>query len=112
MHRHDRRQIQKLLLSSGKLTGVFPKPGLNPEVAGHLGNPAIDFSHRTSEVLQTKGQLMPYLVRHDLALRILPDVSDLGSVPAVVQQHQIFAVVPDRPVSDPIRHQTFFQMAH
>ena len=75
LHRHDRRQIQELLLPAGQLRDVLVEPGLNAEKGGHLSHPAPDGRRVIPQALQAKGE---FVSSADMALagitsRIPPD---------------------------------------
>ena len=78
LHGHDGGQVEKLLLPAGQIGHVPVKPVLNAEVTGHLRHPQAHGLLVAAQALETEGQLMPDLVRDDLAVRVLHDVANPG----------------------------------
>ena len=88
LHRHDRRQIQELLLPAGQLRDVLVEPGLNAEKGGHLSHPAPDGRRVIPQALQAKGEFVPHLVGDNLVFGVLLHKADSGALLPLIQFFQ------------------------
>ena len=80
LHGHNGRQIEQLLLASGKLGNILVKPMLNAEKAGHFGHSPADGGGVIAQTFQTEGQLVPHLVGDDLVVGILQHKADAAAL--------------------------------
>ena len=78
LHGHNGGQIQQLLLPAGKLCHLPVEPVLDAEEAGHLCHPQTHDALLAAQIFQAEGQLMPYLIRDDLIVRVLHHEADFG----------------------------------
>ena len=78
LHRHDRSQIQQLLLTPGEIGYISVKPILNSKIASHFRNTGTHRLLVTAKAFQAEGQFMPYLICNDLVVGILHHIADFG----------------------------------
>ena len=71
LHRHDRGQIQHLLLPARQLRNVFIKPAFYAEKARHFSRSAADGLTVIAEAFHAESELMPDLVRNYLIIGAL-----------------------------------------
>ena len=92
---HNGCQIQKLLLTTGKLRNRSMKPGLDTKETGHFRHSSPDGGSVHPKALQTEGQLMPDLIGDDLAFGVLHHKTDFCGLGAVIHLSQRLAVEKD-----------------
>ena len=102
LHHHNGSQVQKLLLSAGKLGNIPVKPVLDAEKAGHLRHPAADGGGVAAQALQAEGQLVPHLVGDDLVVRILQHEADAGALLPPGQGLQGLPLKQDAPLPEAV----------
>ena len=95
LHNRDARQIQKLLLTAGKLRRVLPEPRFNAEVSGGFAHAAAYRLRRKSEAFKPERKLMPNLVRYNLTFRALLHKADPGAFRPHVERLLRLTVVHD-----------------
>ena len=101
----DMTYNSKLLLPAGEFSHVLVVPGLDAEEGSHLCHAAADGWRVVTQALQTKGQLMPDLVRHHLVLRVLLHEADTGGLRPLIQTLQRLTVKKDAAAAPPMwRH--------
>ena len=110
MHCHDRRQVQKLLLSSGEFLHTLVEPLMNSKIARHLRNPELDCFVVISKALQPKSQFMPDFVCYDLIIRILHDKTDLLTLRPVIDFCKFLSLEQNGSARNSMRHKYALEM--
>ena len=76
LHYHYRSKVKELLLSARKLIGFLMKPALYSEKRRHFRHLGAYLLRFHSEAFKPERQLVPYLIRYNLIIRILHHKSD------------------------------------
>jgi len=86
LHRHDRGEIEQLLLSAGQLADGLVEPALDAEEGGHLGDAPADGGRVGAEALEPERELVPDLVGHKLVVGALQHEADAAALPALAER--------------------------
>ena len=105
LHRHNGRQIQKLLLTAGKGRYIFMKPALNTKIAGHFRHPQPHSLLIAAQRLQAESQLMPNLICDDLVIGILHHEADFCRLLRLIYLFQMLPVKAHLTASLTVRSQ-------
>ena len=108
LHSHNGRQVQKLLLTTGKGGHILVKPALDTEIAGHFRNPQPHGLLIAAQRFQAKGQFMPYLIGDDLIIGILHHKADLSGLFRLGHLGQRLCTKQNLTASLTMRHQHGF----
>ena len=81
-HDHGGGKVEQLLLAAAQLGRLAVEPPADAKVARHLGHAGTHLHGVDAQVLEAKGQLMPYAVAHDLRVGVLGHKGhELGLLP-------------------------------
>ena len=111
LHRHDRGEIQKLLLPAGERGHVAVEPVLNAKVAGHLRHARAHGRLVAAKAFEPERQLVPDLVRDDLVVRVLHHKADLRGLVALGHLRKRRAAEENFAAALAVRREHRFEMA-
>ena len=111
LHCHNGSKIQKLLLTAGEGGNILMKPILDAEIASHLRHPGAHGLLVAADGLQTECQLMPYLIRYDLIVGILHDITNFGRLVSLADLFNGCSVKQDLTAALAVRGEDGFQVA-